>query len=1019
MRYLLPLVLLCGIAAWAATADMLQAPNLKAMGCAAPDTKYVFAGGSQPGNVFFPREPVQISVKIGDPVRPASLTFSVIEVTNRGDKYLDGWADMTPPFAVENLGVRGTVTVPVPPVPTGKEAPLTVTLPVPDRYGCYAVTVAPGGKNPQFLCSLLRAMKPVDGYTTGGPFVGEAGQFLGGDWRQVEQKRQRMLGLSRLGVRLVRFEWGGMANDFRNGDVIMRVLEEAKIKAMVTLGAHPYHTMPLGEPTPAPSPWKPDHTAMPKYDDAFGKWVFDFCMRYWKGGDGALWGIEHWNEPWEPVSISGWESDSRRYRQLFAQLADNAHKVDPRIKACAACSIMNTEDKFLTGEDAAEWARRIDAFTDHYVAPRTSYGPMVAKYWGKESFETETWGGATEMLLAQLTLQYQANGQTRINPWTGNMIYFHTPGAGEFTMPNPTALGTNVLSVMLTDRPFQRLLFLDRLPFAFQFGTGDQALVVLTGRLLARLSFFGAPDIKDVLWGQFNLAPGGTITIDNRDGKLQFRDAAGNPEGGKGMVTFPLDYLPHYITAKGGVETIRARLAAAKIEQARPVEIVAHDFPAPLARGVRTTVKVHNLLNRRIDGTLTVTPPAGVTLAATAFPLTLDAGATATIAAVVDAATLSPSNVYPFTFRFTGPAGTAEWSEALNVTVAKRGTKTIDGKLDDWTADLSVPVRATATKADATAQVWLPFLEHKDKAPDGSFAEVKLAWDDNNLYVAARVNDPTPSLHGRLAAWDEDSFFHSAADDAVCETLRPYEKFVTKYPNPWDGAANTAFQALKKDPDWPAYEKFLAENPAAKQAAENFTARQYFLAKRRNPKASYAEATYVYKREFGMDAPYRGDTFQFALDPLPGYAHHRLVPDTDRVPEFFHAMPDTDYEFGLYACTDGGSELWRLLAPGVPRGHHFPHQARSKIDQGPVPGQHAVKRDGTVTIYEAAIPWTELLAWQPVAGSTFGFTFRVNNDKGPGLAYGEDKSATKHNGLTLHPYWESKPSCGIRWMLGG
>jgi hypothetical protein len=105
-----------------------------------------------------------------------------------------------------------------------------------------------------------------------------------------------MLGLSRLGVRLVRFEWGGMANDFRNGDVIMRVLEEAKIKAMVTLGAHPYHTMPLGEPTPAPSPWKPDHTAMPKYDDAFGKWVFDFCMRYWKGGDGALWGIEHWIE---------------------------------------------------------------------------------------------------------------------------------------------------------------------------------------------------------------------------------------------------------------------------------------------------------------------------------------------------------------------------------------------------------------------------------------------------------------------------------------------------------------------------------------------------------------------------------------------------------------------------------------------------------------------------------------------------------------------------------------------------
>jgi hypothetical protein len=34
------------------------------------------------------------------------------------------------------------------------------------------------------------------------------------------------------------------------------------------------------------------------------------------------------------------------------------------------------------------------------------------------------------------------------------------------------------------------------------------------------------------------------------------------------------------------------------------------------------------------------------------------------------------------------------------------------------------------------------------------------------------------------------------------------------------------------------------------------------------------------------------------------------------------------------------------------------------------------------------------------------------------ILYGADKSATKSNGLSLHPYWESKPSCGIRWALG-
>jgi hypothetical protein len=130
-------------------------------------------------------------------------------------------------------------------------------------------------------------------------------------------------------------------------------------------------------------------------------------------------------------------------------------------------------------------------------------------------------------------------------------------------------------------------------------------------------------------------------------------------------------------------------------------------------------------------------------------------------------------------------------------------------------------------------------------------------------------------------------------------------------------------------------------------------------------------------------------------------------------------MPDTDYEFSAYACLDGKAELWRLLAPGVPRGHHYPRQPRAKLDQGPVAGaQSVVKREGKVTTYELAIPWAELKRWEPKRGDTFGFTFRVNNNKGPALVFGADKSATKTNSLALHPYWTAKPGCGVRWALG-
>jgi hypothetical protein len=50
-------------------------------------------------------------------------------------------------------------------------------------------------------------------------------------------------------------------------------------------------------------------------------------------------------------------------------------------------------------------------------------------------------------------------------------------------------------------------------------------------------------------------------------------------------------------------------------------------------------------------------------------------------------------------------------------------------------------------------------------------------------------------------------------------------------------------------------------------------------------------------------------------------------------------------------------------------------------------------------------------------GKVSGFTFRVNNNRGPALQLTAGKSVTKTNGLSLHPYWEGKPSCSVQWAL--
>ena len=136
------------------------------------------------------------------------------------------------------------------------------------------------------------------------------------------------------------------------------------------------------------------------------------------------------------------------------------------------------------------------------------------------------------------------------------------------------------------------------------------------------------------------------------------------------------------------------------------------------------------------------------------------------------------------------------------------------------------------------------------------------------------------------------------------------------------------------------------------------------------------------------------------------------------MPYGFHAVPDTDYEYALYQCTGGTSELWRLLAPGVPRRHDFPRTASGERSTGPVPSsKHAVKREGNSYTYEMAIPKAELANLNLAAGTTLGIMLRGGNNDGPHVDFGHDKAATKINGLTLHPYWERCANSNVRWKL--
>ena len=489
-----------------------------------------------------------------------------------------------------------------------------------------------------------------------------------------------------------------------------------------------------------------------------------------------------------------------------------------------------------------------------------------------------------------------------------------------------------------------------------------KGVCVLLGQLLTRGGPTPQDDPDGRLWSQVDAVDGGTITLDNTDGSLLFYDVAANELfQGEKSVTIDLTMLPTYIQSSWGAIHIVERVRHGTIKDKHPAEILPRDFTQRISdKALTLNVDLANRMNQAIAGKLTVKAPEGFEVANNGQSVSLQGGEKKTLAITFNAVNEDASNQYPFVFTLDTNAGICTYKETLNCTVAVKGTKTIDGDLSDWEGVPSLTVVGKDKKISEDELARKPWLRLMKELPEGAlFAELKMAWDENNLYVAARVNDPTPQTDKeRMEGRNEDAFFHSTASDNE---------------EPW---------------------KTWLESHAKGQ--------------------SFAQVPYVYKKKPYSNS-YTGDQLQLAFNVTEGW--HDLKQPTD-VPWGFHAVPDTDYEFSAYLCTDGKSELWNLLAPGLPRIHDWPHQPKGKNTTNPTQGaRHVVTQNENVRTYEIAIPKANIVDLDLASGTTFRFAFRVGNNLGAKIDYGEGKGVTKSNGLTLHPYWEASPSCTITWKL--
>jgi hypothetical protein len=168
-----------------------------------------------------------------------------------------------------------------------------------------------------------------------------------------------------------------------------------------------------------------------------------------------------------------------------------------------------------------------------------------------------------------------------------------------------------------------------------------------------------------------------------------------------------------------------------------------------------------------------------------------------------------------------------------------------------------------------------------------------------------------------------------------------------------------------------------------------------------------------------------GDDVQIAFNAIPDDKEPWL-PNPPGVPPRWMVYMDTDYEYGLHQVAPqngGGTEVTRLLVPGMPRKHFYPRQpkwpGKGRWTEGAVQdAKLAMTRDGNTRVVELALPWAEIpdVKAKLDAGQPVKIDFRVCDNKGQPYELAQERSVSKVNFTAFHPdfntHWANEVEFG-------
>ncbi|PTR01511.1 hypothetical protein C8P68_101745 [Mucilaginibacter yixingensis] len=762
-------------------------------------------------NVLWPGEQPQYTAQIVNNLGKPMDVEGRIDIIRYGTKGRpnDVWLPEMVKFAdVASIAVKAHIQA-------GGFTNIDIKPIIPATFGGYALVLDLGPYGRRLICSVVRTFKAT---STRLQYPKQSLDDMDPDF------------LQRLGVQAIRFGVDYFPTTDADYQTKLQALyaklkkyQEHHITVLLMFGAGTAQ-LPLGMPKSLLNDegvmrkTKQDYVWPPSIDADFTKFVNRLCVdQGWPKG--PVTAVSLWNEPWEGSSISGWQSDIPRYREIYTAMANavlDGRKKGADVLVGGGDSNSNAWDK-LFADGKMTFLPIFDFCSIHYQGMEA---PSIYPEWVNRKspkgrvkiWDTESWVGNTDDRIGLTVATNRSAGYDRsMGIYAG---YLSTGGRGSEHFKQKVytdrgvlqndripdawspAVGVGAVQHLVGERDFNRLLFKKGLPWVMLFDGNDHnpddGTAVVCGDIgeafgAERVLFRNVRGLQEVadkekirreltnpqlnprqkdslnaLLKIYQPLSGGVMVL-KANAHIKLYDFYGNvvPATG-GEIRVPLNTKGYYLRpdgSKGSFQMLVNALQQARIEGYEPVEIIAKDMTARIEQNPVLNLELTNILNRPVSGQLKAT--LGDLKLSYPNQITIAPHQTLTVPLKIANGKANAANMYPLSVHFeTGKDGMAVLYEDMHVNVISHLQVKIDGNLDDWRTAIPQTVSSKGTEnVSLTEAAWYPFKNFDNRAE--GYANGYFAYDEHNFYFAAKVADNTPSPGTyRFEHRPDDTFFY-------------------------------------------------------------------------------------------------------------------------------------------------------------------------------------------------------------------------------------------------------------------